>query len=72
MDDAELYREQILRHAGPYITGRFLGFRTSYTREVRIGQPLVLAVFVTASIARLLGAMLRFAWRRGARASSRS
>jgi hypothetical protein len=59
MDDTELYREQILRHAGPYITGRFLGFRTSYTRAVKIGQPLVLAVFVTASIARILGAMLR-------------
>ncbi len=60
MDDAELYREQILRHSGPYITGRFLGFRTSYTREVRIGQPLVVAVFVTASIARILAAMVRF------------
>ena len=60
MDDTELYREQILRHAGPYITGRFLGFRTSYTREVRIGRPLVLVVFVTASIGRILGAMLRF------------
>ena len=60
MDDTELYREQILRHAGPYITGRFLGFRTSYTREVRIGRPLVLAVFVSASLARILGAMLRF------------
>ncbi len=60
MDDTELYREQILRHAGPYITGRFLGFRTSYTREVRIGRPLVMAVFVAASIARILSAMLRF------------
>jgi hypothetical protein len=59
MDDTELYREQILRHAGPYITGRFLGFRTSYTREVRIGRPLVLVVFVTASIGRILGAVLR-------------
>ena len=60
MDDTELYREQILRHAGPYITGRFLGFRTSYTRAVRIGQPLVLAVFVAASLARILTMMLRF------------
>jgi hypothetical protein len=60
MDDAELFREQILRHAGPYVTGRFLGFRTSYTREVRIGRPLVLAVFVAAGVARILGALLRF------------
>ena len=60
MEDTELYREQILRHAGPVITGRFLGFRTSYTREVKIGQPLVMAVFVAATVARLIAALLRF------------
>src|SRR6188768_4079499 len=60
MDDTELYRERILRHAGPVITGRFLGFRTSYTREVKIGQPLVMAVFVAATVARLIAALLRF------------
>ena len=58
MDDTELYREQILRHAGPVITGRFLGFRSSYTREVKIGQPLLIAVFVTATIAQFLGTLL--------------
>ena len=58
MDDTELYRERILRHAGPVITGRFLGFRPSYTREVRIAQPLLVAVFVTATIAQALGALL--------------
>ena len=59
MDDTELYREQILRHAGPVITGRFLGYRASYTREVKIGQPLVLAVFVSATVARILLALMR-------------
>jgi hypothetical protein len=66
MDDTELYREQILRHAGPVITGTFVGFRAPYTRPVKIGQPVVLAVFVTAAIARLIGALLRFkggSWR---------
>jgi hypothetical protein len=63
MDDIELYREQILRHAGPVITGRFLGYRTSYTREVKIGQPLVLAVFVSATVARLLLALVRLSGR---------
>ena len=63
MDDTELYREQILRHAGPIITGRFLGYRTSYTREVKIGQSLVLAVFVSATLARLLLALLRLSGR---------
>jgi hypothetical protein len=58
MDDTELYRERILRHAGPVITGRFLGFRASYTREVKIDRPVLLAVFVTAGIAQALGALL--------------
>jgi hypothetical protein len=58
MDDTELFREQILRHAGPVITGRFLGYRASYTREVKIGQPLVLAVFVSATITHLIGSLL--------------
>jgi len=58
MDDAELYRERILRHAGPVITGRFLGFRPSYTREVKVAQPLLVAVFVAATIAQALGALL--------------
>jgi hypothetical protein len=59
MDDTELYREQILRHAGPVITGRFVGFQTSYTREVKIGQPALLVVFVAAGIAQAIGALLR-------------
>jgi hypothetical protein len=63
MDDTELYREQILRHAGPVITGRFLGYHASYTREVKIGQPVVLAVFVCATVARLLLALVRLSGR---------
>ncbi|MBL7259105.1 hypothetical protein [Paractinoplanes lichenicola] len=59
MDDVDLHREQILRHVGPVITGRFAGFQTSYTREVRIGQPLVMAVFLAAGVLQLIAAMLR-------------
>lgn len=59
MDDIELHRERILRHVSPIITGRFVGFQASYTREVRIGRPLALAVFVTAGIAQLLAAIFR-------------
>ena len=71
MDDTELHRERILRHAGPVITGRFLGFRPSYTREVRVGQPLLVAVFVTATIARTLGALLLAMLRSGGGGSRR-
>ena len=65
MDDSELYRERILRHAGPVITGRFLGFRPSYTREVKVGQPLLVAVFVTATIAQAIGALILAVLRSG-------
>ena len=58
MDDTELYRERILRHAGPVITGRFLGFRPSYTREIKVGQPLLVAVFVAATITQAIGALI--------------
>ncbi|NMO55474.1 hypothetical protein HH310_30360 [Actinoplanes sp. TBRC 11911] len=59
MDDVELYRERILRHAGPVITGRFAGFQTSYTREISLRKPVLLLVFLTAGIAQMIGSLLR-------------
>ncbi len=59
MDDVDLHREQILRHVGPVITGRFAGFQTSYTREVKIGQPLLMAIFLAAGVIQLIGSILR-------------
>ena len=71
MDDTELYREQILRHARPVITGRFVGFQTSYTREVKIGQPVLLVVFVAAGVAHAIGALLLALVRSGAGGGAR-
>jgi hypothetical protein len=59
MDEVELYREQILRHVSPVITGRFAGYQAAYTREVRVGQPLLIVVFVAAGIAQMIGSLLR-------------
>jgi hypothetical protein len=58
MDDTDLYREQIIRQAGPTITGRFIGYRPSYTREVKVGQPLLMAVLVAAAMARAVGLLV--------------
>ncbi|MEU4244199.1 hypothetical protein [Actinoplanes sp. NPDC026619] len=66
MDEVELYREQILRHVSPVITGRFAGYQAAYTREVRVGQPLLIVVFLAAGIAQMIGSLLRM------RASRRS
>jgi hypothetical protein len=59
MDDTELHRERILRHVSPIITGRFVGYQASYTREVRVGRPLAVFVFLSAGIAQLLASLLR-------------
>ena len=59
MDDVELYRERILRHVSPVITGRFAGYQTSYTREVKVGQPLLILVYLAASVGRMVGGLLR-------------
>jgi hypothetical protein len=59
MDDVELYREQILRHATPVITGRFAGYQTSYTREVEVRQPLLMLVFTAAGVAQLIASVFR-------------
>ena len=72
MDDSELYRERILRHAHPVITGRFVGFQTSYTRSVRVGQPLLLAVVVSAAVAQAIAAMILAILRTGARGARRT
>jgi hypothetical protein len=66
MDDVELYREQVLRHVSPIITGRFAGYQASYTREVRVGQPVLVVVFLMAGIAQVIGALIRMS---GARRS---
>lgn len=65
MDASEFYRERILRQAGPIVTGRFVGFLPSYTREVKVGQPLLVVVFVTASIAQAIGALFLAVLRSG-------
>jgi hypothetical protein len=59
MDDTELYRERILRHTHPVITGRFHSFGAAYTREVKVGQPLLLAILVAAGVAQIVLAVLR-------------
>jgi len=66
MDDTDLFRERILRHTHPVITGRFLGFRDSYTRQLRIGQPILVAVLAAASVTYALASLIPAVLRHGA------
>ena len=72
MDDTDLYRERILRHAHPIITGRFLGFRASYTRQLRVGQPTLVAVLASAGLAFALVALVPRVLRHGSRGARRT
>jgi hypothetical protein len=71
MDHTELYREQILRHTHPIITGRFTGFQTSYTRNVKVAQPFLLAVLVAASFSAAVVAVAVALLRSGGRGARR-
>lgn len=72
MDDMELYRERILRHTHPIITGRFVGFHASYTRQVRVGQPVLVAVLAAAGLAYALVALIPTVLRHGGRGARRT
>ena len=65
MDDTDLHRELIIRHAGPIITGRFIGYRASYTREIKVGQPLLLAVLLAAGVAAAIATLILSVLRTG-------
>jgi hypothetical protein len=56
--DSDLYREQVIRHAGPIVTARFVRFESSYTREIKVGQPLLVAVLMAAGVAAAIGTLI--------------
>lgn len=65
MDDADLHRERLIRQGGPIITGRFVGYCPSYTREVKVDQPVLVAVLLAAGVAQAVVALVLSALRTG-------
>lgn len=63
--DTDLYRERVIRHAGPIVTARFVRYLPSYTREVKVGQPLLVAVLMAAGVAAALGTLVLSVLRTG-------
>ncbi len=64
--DPRLYGDPVIRHGGPVVNARFERYGTGWTREVRIGQPLLVAVVAAAAVTRALGAATVSVLRRGA------
>ncbi len=58
--DSEL-RNRVIRPTQRIFTGRVVRFMDGYTREVRIGQPVLVAVLTAASVAGLLVMLVRTA-----------
>jgi hypothetical protein len=65
MDDTDLYRERVIRHADPIVTARFVRFEPSYTREVKVGQPALVAVLMAAGVAAAIGTLILSVLRTG-------
>ena len=63
--DTRIFGDPVVRHGGPVIDARFVRFGASYTREVKVGQPLLMAVLAAASVTRALGAAALSVLRRG-------
>ena len=63
--DTDLHPELIMRYAGPLVTARFERFEPSYTREIKVGQPLLVAVLMAAGIAAAIGTLILSVLRTG-------
>jgi hypothetical protein len=69
--DRELFPEQPAHPAGPIITGRFVRLLEGYPRELRIRQPVLVAVLTTAGVAKVLLLLAASVLRAGAGGSAR-
>jgi len=52
MDDVVFYR------TGPVLTGRVVRLMPGYAREMKVGQPALVAVLAAAAVARLIGRLI--------------
>jgi len=52
--DRELFPEPVSHRPGPIINGHVIGFDGGYSREVKVGQPILMAVLAAATVSRLV------------------
>ncbi|MGC4763031.1 hypothetical protein ACLQ20_09285 [Micromonospora sp. DT46] len=70
--DSDLHIRRIVHPTGRIVTGRIVRLMDGYPREVRIGQPVLVAVLVAAGIAGLLMALARSLFSASSGAARRS
>lgn len=69
--DSELFPERVTWPAGPIVTGRLLRLGDGYAREVKVGQPVLVAVLAAASVIQMIGLLITSALRTGSGSGSR-
>ncbi len=69
--DGELFPERVAWRAGPIVTGHVVRLLEGYSREVRIGQPVLVAVLGTAAVVRVVLLLLASVLRAGAAGGAR-
>lgn len=69
--DRELFPEPVARPPGPILTAHVERLLPGYAREVKVGQPVLVAVLAAASVARLIGALVVSVLRAGSGSGSR-
>ncbi|GAA3761659.1 hypothetical protein GCM10022225_54250 [Plantactinospora mayteni] len=69
--DGELFPERVAWRPGPVITGHVVRLMEGYSREVRVGQPVLVAVLGTAAVVRVVLALFASMLRAGAGAGAR-
>jgi hypothetical protein len=69
--DRELFPERPAHRPGPVITGRFVRLLEGYPREIKIQQPLLVAVLTTAGVAKVLLLLVASVLRAGAGSGAR-
>ncbi|MBF9127880.1 hypothetical protein I0C86_02535 [Plantactinospora sp. S1510] len=69
--DGELFPERVAWRSGPIITGHVVRLMEGYSREVRIGQPVLVAVLSTAALVKVVLLLLASVLRAGAAGGAR-
>jgi hypothetical protein len=57
--DRELFPEPVSHRPGPIINGHVVKLEGGYPREIKVGQPVLVAVLAAAGVVRLIVSLLR-------------
>ncbi|MEQ4305874.1 hypothetical protein ABNF97_31575 [Plantactinospora sp. B6F1] len=69
--DGELFPERVAWRPGPVITGHVVRLMEGYSRQIRVRQPVLVAVLGTAAVVRVALLLLASVLRAGARSGAR-